>query len=219
MRLSEPSAEANRRRRRVVAVLLGGLLLGLALSGRYLRPADDPQSDAARGSGTLEPASGAFTTLPAAGSGSDSETGGAPEVGKSAPDFTLKTLDGGEITLSDVKGTAVLINFWASWCPPCRLEMPDLVRSYERYKDQGFVILGVDLTFQDALADVQDFVQEFNISYPILLDETGEVTLDNYRLIGLPMSVFVDREGIVRRMHIGAMTAQQIDEYVQEIVQ
>ncbi|MEW5987320.1 MAG: TlpA disulfide reductase family protein [Chloroflexota bacterium] len=112
----------------------------------------------------------------------------------------------------------VLINFWASWCPPCRLEMPDLVRAYEAHKAEGFVILAIDLTFQDSLSDVEAFVKEFNMTFPVLLDGTGEVTSSVYRLPGLPMSIFVDREGFIRRMHIGAMTGEQIDQFVGEIL-
>ena len=142
-----------------------------------------------------------------------------PVVGVLAPDFTLKTLDGGEVSLSQFRGRPVLINFWATWCGPCRLEMPELVRAYEAHKADGFVILGIDLTFQDSIPDVQAFVQEFNMTFPVLLDETGEVGLDRYQLLGLPMSVFVDRDGIITRIHIGAMTGEQIEELVGEILE
>jgi len=116
------------------------------------------------------------------------------------------------------RGQPVLINFWASWCPPCRLEMPDLVRVYEAHKAEGFVILGINLTFQDALPDIQAFVQEFGMTFPVLLDEKGEVTQRLYRLQGLPLSVFVNRDGDIARIQIGAMTGAQIDEFVREIL-
>jgi len=112
----------------------------------------------------------------------------------------------------------VLINFWASWCPPCRLEMPDLVRAYEAHKAEGFVVLGVNLTFQDSLPDVQAFVDEFQMTFPVLLDEQGDVTENLYRLRGLPLSVFVNPDGIIARVQIGAMTRTQIDEFVGEIL-
>ena len=138
--------------------------------------------------------------------------------GNPAPDFTLKSLDGGQITVSEYRGRLVLINFWASWCPPCRIEMPELVRTYEEHKDTGFTILGINLTFQDALPEVAAFVEEFNMTFPVLLDETGKVTTEKYRLLGLPMSVFVDRQGAFRRIHIGLMTADQIREFTAEIM-
>jgi hypothetical protein len=97
--------------------------------------------------------------------------------------------------------------------------MPDLVRAYETHKTEGFVILAIDLTFQDSIEGAQRFADEFRMSFPVLLDETGEVTTDLYQLRGLPMSVFVDREGLVNRVYLGVMTGGQIDEFVGEILE
>jgi len=196
-------------------VLLGILALGIGLGWLLSRPGlSDSKANPTTGTSATSGAS-LFTT-PAAPIGA----GGGPALaaGAPAPDFKLKTLDGGEASLSEFRGRPVLINFWASWCPPCRLEMPDLVRAYEAHKAEGFVILGIDLTFQDSIPDVQAFVEEFNMTFPVLLDETGVVTTEVYRLRGLPMSIFVGRTGIVSRMHIGALTAGQIDEFVGEIL-
>lgn len=145
----------------------------------------------------------------------------APTAGSKnnpAPDFTLKTLDGDEMTLSALRGQPVLINFWASWCGPCRIEMPALVRAYEQHKAEGFVILAVNLTFQDTLPAVKSFVQEFAMPFPVLLDETGAVANDLYQLRGLPTTIFIDREGRVERVQIGVMTDKQVDAFVAELV-
>ncbi|MBN8590606.1 MAG: TlpA family protein disulfide reductase [Anaerolineae bacterium] len=139
-------------------------------------------------------------------------------IGNYAPGFTLPTLTGDTITLSDLRGQPVLINFWASWCPPCRAEMPLLVTAYERYASDGLVILGLNVTEQDSLEAINTFVEEFAVPFPILLDEPGHVSNDSYGLVGLPMNVFLDREGIVRRLVFGALSPDEIDPYISEIL-
>lgn len=142
----------------------------------------------------------------------------APIVGRLAPDFTLKTLDGQTVTLSELRGRPVLINFWASWCGPCRLEMPHLVATYEKHKDQGFVILGIDMTFSDSVSDVEAFVKKFGVAFPILLDETGEVTNELYKVQGTPTSYFINREGVITYRHVGAMTDEFIAKRLEDIL-
>lgn len=142
-----------------------------------------------------------------------------PVVGQLAPDFALKTLTGELITLSSLRGQPVLLNFWASWCPPCRLEMPDLMRVYETRRAEGLVILGVNVTFQDSTASAQVFVDEFKITFPTLLGKTGQVTTDLYRVHGLPTSVFINPEGLITRINLGPMTGGQMDEFIGEIVE
>ena len=155
-----------------------------------------------------------FTTLAAPARVSSAP---APVAGAPAPDFSLKSLDGQQVSLSQFKGHPVLINFWASWCPPCRLEMPDLVKAYTAHKAEGFVLLGLNATSLDSLPDVKAFVKEFGMTFPVLLDEDGSVAA-LYRLRGLPLSVFVDRQGIISRLNIGAMSADQIEKYIGDIL-
>jgi len=204
---SKPPMKRARERLLGGGLLLGGLVLGFALGWLIFRPDLSGATEA--------PNPPLFTTLAAPASVNSAP---APVAGAPAPDFTLKTLDGSEASLSQFHGQPVLINFWASWCTPCRLEMPDLVRVYETHKAQGFVILGVNLTFQDSLPDVQAFVKEFNMTFPVLLDEEGNVTHNLYRLRGLPLSVFVNHEGIITRLNLGAMMGEQIDQFVAEIL-
>lgn len=212
MRLVDGSETRNRRGWQVPLILIAGVVAGLAIGWRFF--AQDPR---AGGLSTPPlPVSGQVFILPTATGEAAILPALAP--GNPAPDFTLKSLDGGQITLSAYLGRPVLINFWATWCPPCRIEMPELVRTYEEHKDLGFIILGINLTFQDALPEIVAFVEEFKMTFPVLLDETGEVTTQKYRLLGLPMSVFVDRKGAIRRIQIGVMNADQIREFTAEIL-
>lgn len=139
-------------------------------------------------------------------------------VGVPAPDFTLTTLDGAStVSLSQLRGQPVLINFWASWCLPCRTETPDLERAYQKYRAQGLVVLGINSAAQDTLEAATDFVKEFKVTYPQLWDEADAV-LQAYSVLGLPTSLFVNREGRVQRVKSGALSAAQIDEFVGEIL-
>ena len=126
----------------------------------------------------------------------------SPREGFLAPDFTLDTLDGTKVTLSDLRGKIVVINLWATWCTPCRAEMPALENAYEQYEDSGVVILGLNVTNQDSEKDIPPFVKEFGLTFPILLDRDGSVSA-LYQLRGLPTTYFVNREGIIRTVVVG----------------
>lgn len=108
------------------------------------------------------------------------------------PDFTLPGLDGGAITLSDLQGKVVLINFWATWCPPCREEMPSMEKVYRRFKDKDFTILAVDI--MEHPDTVRRFARRYELTFPILLDANGEVT-QKYVANAIPTSYIVDKEG------------------------
>lgn len=131
----------------------------------------------------------------------------APQEGFPAPDFTLKTLSGDQITLSDFQGNPVLINLWASWCGPCRAEMPDIQEVYDEYKDQGFVVLAVNATNQDRVKGVQTFVDKHDLTFPILLDQSGSVS-DLYNLRSLPTSFFITPDGTIHKIVIGGPMQQ-----------
>ena len=133
----------------------------------------------------------------------------APQAGFLAPDFELKTLDGETVRLADLRGQAVLINLWATWCPPCRAEMKTLDKVYKEYKDEGFTILAVNMTYQDDLDAVLPFVQEAGLTYPILLDETGEMG-KAYQMKSLPSSFFVNRDGTIHEVVIGGPMAEAL---------
>jgi peroxiredoxin len=145
-------------------------------------------------------------------------TSAVAQTGKPAPDFRLKTLDGNEIKLSDLRGKTVLINLWASWCPPCRYEMPGIQAAYEKFNSKGLVVLGINFTAQDNLQDVRDFVTELKLTFPILLDESGDVSAGLYGMRGLPTSYFIDTQGILQRIQVGAMLPEKIEEFLLEIL-
>lgn len=135
----------------------------------------------------------------------------APEVGALAPDFTLQTVSGDSLSLSDLRGQVVLINFWATWCGPCRLEMPAI---QARYNDGGFAVLAVN--FDESAPQVQTFVDEFEITFPALLDPGGNVQ-ELYRVRGYPTTFFVDADGVIRVVHIGGMSEEQLDTYLAQM--
>ena len=132
-----------------------------------------------------------------------------PQIGFAAPDFTLDTLDGETITLSELRGQPMLINLWASWCPPCRAEMPALDEVYRKYRDEGFVVLAVNTTYQDGEADAVTFAQNLGLTFPILFDRDG-ATSRRYRLQALPTSYFVGRDGIIRDIVLGGPMSEAL---------
>jgi len=133
----------------------------------------------------------------------------APQEGFLAPDFTLQSITGETYTLSDLRGQAVVINLWATWCPPCRAEMPALQKMYAEYKDQGLVILAVNSTVQDTASAVPPFASEYSLTFPILLDDAGSVN-NAYQVRSLPSSYFIDRKGIVRQVIIGGPMSEAL---------
>ncbi|MBI3989423.1 MAG: TlpA family protein disulfide reductase [candidate division NC10 bacterium] len=128
-----------------------------------------------------------------------------PEVGHFAPDFALCDTDPKLIRLSDYRGKVVLLNFWATWCPPCRLEMPTMEQVYREYKRRGLEVLAVSLdTGHAAVVAVQvaEFMKELKLTFPALLDPKMEVAR-RYRLVGLPTSFLIDRQGRIRFKEVG----------------
>ena len=177
----------------------GGLLIGLAMGAVILfgLPADLGQPRAPSGAGTPQ------------------VLGAAPVTGAPAPEFSLESLAGEQVSLADAQGQPLLINFWATWCGPCRVEMPAIQSRYEMHKDQGLRVYAID--FDEPRAPVEDFAKAFGLTFDVLLDPGGQVN-NTYKIVGYPTSFFVARDGVIQVMHVGMMTEGQLDEYLAKIL-
>lgn len=189
----------------VLPLLLVGTIVGSLV---YLQQRRDGGGAVADGTGIVE--------LPA----EKNATGQSPsaDVGRAAPDFLLRTPDGGDVRLSDLQGKPVLVNFWASWCTPCRQEIPEIVKAYDSNTGSGLVVVAVDL--QENGEQVRGFAEEFGMTFPVVIDRNGGVG-DAWRIggpvQGIPSSYFLDAQGIVRAREFGPMSADTISEHLQTI--
>lgn len=125
----------------------------------------------------------------------------APEAGSYAPPFELKDINGKKSALSEYKGKVVLLNFWATWCEPCKSEIPALNNIYSALKDKGFVVLGVSVDTSAKM--VRSFIMDANVVFPVLLDKDKDVYFDQYAIMGLPTSFLIGRDGIIVEKIIG----------------
>ena len=149
-----------------------------------------------------------FSRLPASAANSNRQTA-SPRQGFAAPDFTLDLLGGGEVTLSDLRGAPVMLNLWASWCPPCRAEMPAIQAVYQEYGEEGLVVLAVNATNQDSESAAAAFVRDHGLTFPVPLDRDGSVSV-RYALRGLPTTYFIDREGVIRSVIVGGPMSEAV---------
>ncbi len=133
----------------------------------------------------------------------------SPKEGFTAPDFTLDLLGGGEVTLSELRGNPVVLNIWATWCGPCREEMPAIEKVYRSYKELGLTVIGLNLTSQDSEQAVSDFVQELELTFPIALDRDGSVG-NRYQLMGLPTTYFIDNQGVIQSVVVGGPMSETL---------
>jgi peroxiredoxin len=141
----------------------------------------------------------------------------APAVGSLAPDFTLRTVGGPNVRLGEQRGQVVLVNFWATWCGPCREEMPQLNRLYDKYRGAGLVMLGVNVDEDPAKA--AEVAQKLGVHFPVLLDSNKQVS-SRYELSAMPSTVLIDRDGKVRYLHKGFREgyAQLYDQQIRDLI-
>jgi cytochrome c biogenesis protein CcmG/thiol:disulfide interchange protein DsbE len=149
-------------------------------------------------------------------SGCTGEDRNKPSAGR-APDFALKDLKGNTLHLKDLRGKVVLLNFFATWCAPCRQEIPDFVRIYERFKDKGLEIVGISLDMEGATL-LNPFVRHYGITYPVVLG-TREVVVDYGGIKGIPTSFLVDRNGVVTEHFVGLRPWRVLEKSVMELLQ
>jgi peroxiredoxin len=129
-----------------------------------------------------------------------------------APDFTVKDLRGRKISLSDYRGKIVFLNFWATWCPPCRDEIPGFVEVYKQYKNKGMEIIGISLDDRVGPELVLKFVEKYKINYPVIMS-TEKIRKDYQPGPYIPTTIIVDQEGKIRHRHIGYMNQEILKSY------
>jgi thiol-disulfide isomerase/thioredoxin len=158
------------------------------------------------------------TSYPITSAGADiTGLGTGPKVGQLAPDFALNDVHTGRpIRLSSLRGKPVWINFWASWCPPCKAELPDMKQVYARYEAKGLVLLGVDM--QEDPAVVKPFASDNGYTWNIAVDSDGSVT-NTYYVFSIPSHIFVGGDGVIKSIQIGTMTQAMMEEHLSKIMQ
>jgi peroxiredoxin len=140
-----------------------------------------------------------------------------PQEGEAIPDFELPTLDGRTVHLSALRGSPVLINFWATWCGPCKQEMPLLVEQYNWNKGKGLRVLAIDTLANDNVDDMRAFAQKFNMNFDVLVDEKDAVA-GGWNVMGLPTTFFVKADGTIAKVHVGQLTPDQLKENMKLIL-
>jgi peroxiredoxin len=141
------------------------------------------------------------------------DKGGCKSDGQANLDFTLKDMNGASVRLADLKGKVILINFWATWCPPCKAEIPGLIELHDQYKSKGLVVLGI--SEDDDAETLRKFAAEWKINYPMLVGLDEDKLFDAYGpLFGIPTSVFVGRDGALCGRHVGPATKEEFEKEI-----
>jgi thiol-disulfide isomerase/thioredoxin len=187
-----------------------GLLVTLLLMGAC--GSSDSATEAIQAISLADLPAGIGRGYPVAQVDTEPTPGGLLRAGEAAPDFALVLGDGRFLRLSDLQGQPVVVNFWATWCGPCRMEMPELVNAANA--DPDLVVLAVDV--QEALTPVEEFADEFQMSMPVVLDSDGKVR-NLYRVPGLPTTYFIDKAGKIASVVVGPLTPPVLAERLAEI--
>ena len=222
--IAKTPARKNKQQRWALLLLLLGLVAAVAVVYLFFQSGGSDvksaSADAPVGGGTgAEPASSSVSIdggkiYVASLSGIDNNDA-SPQVGHTAPNFVFKSAEGDTATLADFRGQPVVVNFWATWCPPCRAEMPDLVQAYEKYQDDGLIIIEVDSA--EPPEAVSAFMNAFGMTMPVVIDPRNEV-MATYKAQGLPASFFLDRDGVIQTRWIGMLTGDKLETFLQDIL-
>jgi len=154
--------------------------------------------------------------LLAYGFGKDPKRIPSPLVGREAPDFTISLLQGGELSLRELRGKFVVMNFWASWCyPACWNEAPRLEAAWQRYKDQGVVLVGI--VYQDTEGNARDFIAKHGKTYPNGMDVRSRIAIE-YGVYGVPETFFIDREGKIAHKHMGEISTEALTAQIEALL-
>jgi peroxiredoxin len=180
----------NKKLRQIIPLILLGLgLILIAVSGYYILDGASAQND--------------LSTVPV-------------RVDFPAPELTLTDLSGTTRSLEDYHGQVILVNLWATWCPPCKEEMPALQAFHNKYNDDGFAVIAIN--DGDPTPDVVQFAQDYKLTFPIWLDPTYTATEDAFKTLNLPSSFVIDRKGIVRLQWVGEVNHKILEKFVTPII-
>lgn len=141
----------------------------------------------------------------------------APAIGAIAPNFTLQTISGDEVNLHDLRGKAVMVNYWVTWCIPCIEEMPVLEKLHREYQDQGFTMLSVNGIAQDDMDTVMSTLGEFGVTFPVALDQ-GDSVYNEFQVRFMPTSFFIDKQGVIRHIQLGSTDEEGFRTKIEELL-
>ena len=156
-----------------------------------------------------------FLAIGVMGTTTATSRSGKELVGKKAPSFVAPKVGGQLVSLENYKNKPLVLNFWASWCPPCRDETPGMERIWRKYEDQGVVILGINV--QDGEKEAQRYISEFGVTFSNALDLDGSITVD-YGVTGLPVTFFIDNDSVVTGRWVGSISEDRLDNWVSNLI-
>ena len=156
-----------------------------------------------------------FLAIGVMGTTTATSRSGKELVGKKAPSFVAPKVGGQLVSLENYKNRPLVLNFWASWCPPCRDETPGMERIWRKYEDQGVVILGINV--QDGEKEAERYISEFGVTFSNALDLDGSITVD-YGVTGLPVTFFIDNDSVVTGRWVGSISEDRLDNWVSNLI-